>query len=82
MLPQAGFLRNASPALHRMLEALASDVKLKNGQVLFEQGDEGDALFAIIDGALEISVSSEDGRKLALDKMTAGTARLPRPSFR
>ena len=72
MLPQAGFLKNASPALRRTLEALATDVKLSNGQVLFERGDDGDALFAIIDGALEISVHSEDGRKLALDKMTKG----------
>ncbi|MDU8945686.1 Crp/Fnr family transcriptional regulator [Ovoidimarina sediminis] len=72
MLPQAGFLKNASPALRRTLEALASDVRLKQGQVLFERGDDGDALFAVIEGALEISVHSEDGRKLALAKMSKG----------
>ena len=72
MLPQAGFLLNASPALRRMLEALATEVKLGPGETLFEQGDDGDALFAIVEGALEISVTSEDGRRLALDKATAG----------
>lgn len=71
-LPEAGFLLNASPALRRMLGALAREVVLRPGEVLFEQGDDGDALFAILEGALEISVTSEDGRKLALDKMTAG----------
>lgn len=72
MLPQAGFLKNASPALRRTLEALASDVRLNRGQILFERGDDGDALFAVIDGSLEISVHSEDGRKLALAKMSKG----------
>ena len=71
-LPEAGFLLHASQDLRRMLGALASEVTLRSGETLFEQGDAGDALFAIIEGALEISVTSEDGRKLALDKMTAG----------
>lgn len=72
MLPKSGFLEDASPALLRMLEGLASEVVLRKNQTLFEQGDEGDALFAITSGALEISVQSEDGRKLALDRMTEG----------
>ncbi len=72
MLPEAGFLLNASPALRRLLEGIAREIPLGPGEVLFEQGDEGDALFAIVEGALEISVTSEDGRKLALDKATAG----------
>ncbi|MEM9342360.1 MAG: Crp/Fnr family transcriptional regulator [Pseudomonadota bacterium] len=72
MLPQAGFLRDASPALRRTLEALANEIRLRPGQVLFERGDDGDALFAIVEGALEIAVHSEDGRKFAFDKMTSG----------
>ena len=55
-----------------MLSGLATEVTLRRGETLFEQGDDGDALFAILEGALEISVTSEDGRRLALDKMTAG----------
>lgn len=72
-LPQAGFLKDASPALRRTLEALATNIKLKPNQVLFERGDEGDALFAVVEGALEISVHSEDGRKFAFDKMSKGS---------
>jgi len=71
-LPQSGFLSDASSEMKRVLELLSSDVQLETGQVLFEQGDEGDALYAIISGALEFSVVSRDGRKLSLDVMHAG----------
>lgn len=72
MLPRTGFLANASPALTDMLEALARDRALAKGEVLFEQGDAGETLFAVTEGALEVSVISEDGRKLALDMLTEG----------
>ncbi|WP_428925959.1 Crp/Fnr family transcriptional regulator [Marinibacterium sp. SX1] len=67
-----GFLSTASDALTDMLEGLATDIRLTKGQVLFEAGDPGDALFAVTEGALEVSVYSEDGRKLALDIMRPG----------
>ena len=37
------------------------------GEVLFSQGDAGDAVYVIERGEIEISVHSLDGRKLALD---------------
>ena len=67
-----GFLSTASAALTDMLRGLATDHRLDKGQVLFDAGDPGDALFAVVDGALEISVYSEDGRKLSLDIMRPG----------
>jgi CRP-like cAMP-binding protein len=72
MLANTGFLSSASEALREAVEALASEVPLRSGDVLFAQGDEGDALFAILDGSLEISVVSEDGRKLSLDVLKPG----------
>lgn len=72
MLPRTGFLSNASPSLTDMLHSLARERRLAKGEVLFEQGDTGESLFAVIEGALEVSVLSEDGRKLALDMLTAG----------
>lgn len=72
MLPQTGFLASASDALTEMLRALARERRLEKGEVLFEQGDKGETLYAILDGALEISVISEDGRKLSLDMLTDG----------
>lgn len=72
MLGNTSFLSGASDALRRAIEALASEVRLAPGAVLFEQGAEGDALFAILEGSLEISVLSEDGRKLTLDVLKQG----------
>lgn len=71
-LPNNGFLLNASTDLRRVLDALATEVHLQSGEVLFEQGDEGQALYAVVSGALEISILSRDGRKLALDVMRPG----------
>lgn len=71
-LPNQGFLAQASPRLRETLDDLASSVQLSAGDTLFEEGDEGEALYAVVSGALEISVLSSDGRKLVLDVMRAG----------
>lgn len=71
-LPKTGFLSEASDALTDLLDELATDIRLDDGQVLFEQGDEGRELYALISGALEVSVLSMDGRKLALNVLRPG----------
>lgn len=71
-LPDSSFLAQASPRLRQMLSAQASRVRLDRGAVLFNQGDTGDALYAVLDGAMEISILSLDGRKLSLDLMGPG----------
>lgn len=71
-LPDKGFLSDASDKLKQMLADQASEIVLKDGDVLFEQGDEGDALYAILSGSLEFSILSVSGRKLSLDMMGAG----------
>lgn len=71
-LPDTGFLSGASNELKRVLGNGASEIQLAPGQILFEQGDAGDALFVVGSGALEISVLSMNGRKLSLDLMGAG----------
>jgi CRP-like cAMP-binding protein len=70
--PRIGFLSDAPGTLSRSLRALAKPVVIEAGAILFEQGDAGDAMFAIETGALEISVVSASGRKLALDVLRAG----------
>ncbi len=72
MLLATGFLSNASASLQGVIESLANEMSLAQGDTLFEQGDVGDALFAIMSGSLEISVVSEDGRKLSLDVLKKG----------
>ena len=71
-LPQSGFLANASASLLSMLQDLSTDVVLSKGETLFELGDEGDALFAIVSGAVEFSTYSLDGRRLGLEIMREG----------
>lgn len=71
-LSSRGFLSNASPELIRVMGSIASEIVLKQGDILFEEGDEGDALYAITTGAIEISVLSRSGRKLALDVLRKG----------
>lgn len=72
MLPSQGFLTNASDDLKQMLDAVAKEISLSEGEVLFEHGDEGDTLYALTKGSLEISIISMSGRKLALDLMREG----------
>ncbi|MFK7761895.1 MAG: Crp/Fnr family transcriptional regulator [Roseobacter sp.] len=71
-LPQTGFLAHASKDLSRLLNSVATEVDLDEGEVLFEQGDVGDALYAIVSGTLEFSILSREGRKLSLDVMRPG----------
>ncbi|MEY8831463.1 Crp/Fnr family transcriptional regulator [Sedimentitalea sp. XS_ASV28] len=71
-LPEIGFLSDVSAGLKKMLAEQATEITLSAGETLFEQGDEGDALYAIIDGAVEFSVLAMDGRKLTLEMMRRG----------
>ncbi len=71
-LPEIGFLSDVSVGLKKMLADQATEITLSAGETLFEQGDEGDALYAIIDGAVEFSVLAMDGRKLTLEMMRRG----------
>lgn len=71
-LPKTGFLAGASQELVRLLNSVATEVDLEEGEILFEQGDQGDALYAIMSGSLEFSILSREGRKLSLDVMRPG----------
>lgn len=71
-LSDIGFLSTASSGFRNMVSELAIRIRLKPGEVLFEEGDPGDALFAVISGELEASVSSSSGKKLGLAIMGAG----------
>ena len=57
----------ATQRLRRLIEDVAVRTQLGAGEVLFSQGDAGDAVYVIERGEIEISVHSLDGRKLALD---------------
>lgn len=68
----ATFLDGASEDLRDLMTSIAIHRKMKKGEVLFEQGDQGDALFAVTSGSLEVSELSADGRKLNLNILHEG----------
>ena len=51
------------------LGSLAQQVELQPGTTLFFQDDDGDAAFIVEKGSIEISVMSENGKKLSLNVM-------------
>ncbi len=64
---ERSILSVATEELRRLIEDVAVRTTLGAGEVLFSQGDPGDAVYVIEKGEIEISVLSLDGRKLALD---------------
>lgn len=61
-----------SQELRAALAAAATPAHLSAKEILFTQQDEGDALFFILKGRIELSVSGDDGRKLVLDVLSRG----------
>jgi CRP-like cAMP-binding protein len=73
MPPLKDFLSDASPRLRDLLRRSSTLVELSDGQILFSQGDNGDALYGVRSGQIELSVLSSAGRKLTLDVLRSGT---------
>lgn len=48
------------------------EVELQKDDILFEQGDAGDALYLILSGAISINISLPDGQALTVRTMRAG----------
>ena len=71
-LPRTGIFSGTNDRTMATFEAIARPETLSAGQVLFEQGDEGDSLYFVEAGSLEVSVLSSEGRKLYLELMRAG----------
>ncbi len=71
--PKAGSLASlfhASPALQRLMERVSIKTQLAAGTLLFQKDEEADSIFVLDEGEIEISVTSVDGRKLALEILT------------
>jgi CRP-like cAMP-binding protein len=59
------------PALERIAE-LAVQRSFRAGEIVFSQGDPGDALYAVITGKIRISAGAADGREIFLNIMEPG----------
>lgn len=72
MLQRSPLFRNLTPpALERIAE-LAAQRSFRKGEIVFSQGDPGDALYAVITGKIRISAGAADGREIFLNIMEPG----------
>ncbi len=58
-------------ALDHLL-SVASERQFTNGQVIFQKGDPGTSMMAVIHGRVRISAYSEDGREIILNMIEPG----------
>src|SRR5262245_3083487 len=61
----------AQPSLERIV-ALAVQRHYRGGELVFSQGDAGDALYAVVAGRIRISAGTADGREMSLNIMEPG----------
>ena len=65
------FLGLPGPSLDR-IAGLAVQRSFRAGEIVFSQGDPGDALYAVVAGRIRISSGTEDGREISLNIMEPG----------
>jgi CRP-like cAMP-binding protein len=64
--------RDLDPEILRRLASVTQAMRVPAGALLFQQGDEGDSLYAVIDGLVRISVSGQGGRELIIGLFEPG----------
>lgn len=72
ILRRAGLLAQAPAALLEELIGGASQFTLDPGNILFSEGDPGDAVYLVVEGALQIYTAAPSGEELVLAALTAG----------
>ena len=71
-LRRVEFLADLSSDLLDELISFAQQLSLEPGEVLFREGDRGDAVYVVVEGAVQIFVSSPSGEELVLAALRAG----------
>jgi CRP/FNR family cyclic AMP-dependent transcriptional regulator len=72
MLQRSPLFRGLSPEALERVAALAMQRVFRNGEIVFAQGDPGDALYAVVSGRIRISAGAADGREIFLNIMEPG----------
>ena len=65
------FCKLSSKELDNIL-ALSAEFSYTDGQIIFQKGDPGDSLLAILEGEVSISANSEDGKEIILNTILQG----------
>jgi CRP/FNR family cyclic AMP-dependent transcriptional regulator len=72
MLQRSPLFRGLSPEILGRIAELATQRSYLSGEVVFMQGDPGDALYAVLTGKIRISAGTSVGRELFLNIMEPG----------
>ena len=72
LLAQHFVLAQLTPEELDRVVAMASERQLTNGKVIFQKGDPGTSLMAVLSGRVRISAYSEDGKEIILNIIEAG----------
>lgn len=72
VLQRSPLFRGLSPELFGTVAALAVQRAFRAGEMVFSQGDAGDALYAVVTGRVRISAGTADGREVFLNIMEPG----------
>ena len=71
-LGRAALFEGVDRAVLDTLAAASLVRSLRRGQILFDQGDAGGTLVAVLEGRLALSIHSRDGDRMVLGVVTAG----------
>ena len=72
MLERSSLFRGLSSEILARIAALALQRSYPSGEVVFLQGDPGDALYGVVTGRIRISAGASDGREIFLNIMESG----------
>ena len=82
MLREAPLFSGLDDEAAEALSASMNETKVRRGDVLFHEGDEGDRLYVVTDGKVKLGRTSADGRENLLAILGPGQARRRRPGRR
>lgn len=72
VLQRSPLFRGLSPEAFDRVVALAVQRNFNSGEIVFAQGDPGDALYAVVAGKIRISAGTADGKEIFLNIMESG----------
>ena len=72
MLKASPLFRGLSPQVLERVAELAVQRCYRGGEIVFSQGDPGDALYGVVTGKIRISAGAADGREIFLNIMEPG----------
>jgi CRP-like cAMP-binding protein len=72
MLQRSPLFRGLSAATQERIAMLAVQRSFRSGEIIFSQGDPGDALHGVVSGRVRISAGASDGKEIFLNIMEPG----------